>query len=423
MILTGLCLLGIVSYTQLPVELFPYTELPFLIVQINGPENADPSFVEQQAVIPIESAIAALDDIERIESYVDRRRATIFVYYTQSSNQKYAYLKLQECVEANKSQMDDDFSAIVTKIDTSQLTNRFIVFQARGEGSLDQIRQVVDEKVVPELESIDGIANVEVYGGREHSVEIIVDENELNAYNLTMAQVASAISRGVGSRQYLGQAFDGRKQYFVNLTTDYMSVTDLEEVVIKDRGPLLLKHIAEIKDGGAEKESIARINGMESVTVTLIRNREANLLSLSGKARDAIEELDEKVKSDGISLVIQTDEAEVIETNIDDILLLALIGGLLAVVVLWVFLRNLALVVIAASAIPISVLISMNLFYALDITINTLTLVGIAIAIGMLLDNSIVVLENIHRQLPNQKFFGGSRGAVFQKSPPGRRRQ
>jgi multidrug efflux pump subunit AcrB/ABC-type multidrug transport system ATPase subunit len=399
MILAGLSLLGVVSYTRLPVELIPYTELPMLIVQINGPNDANPEFVENEGVIPIESAIAGLDDIERIESYIDRRRAVIFVYYNQDSCQKYAYLKLQECVAANQSQMGENFSATVQKIDTSQLSNRIIVFQARGWGSLDQIRQVVDEKVVPDLESIDGIANVEVYGGRQHSIEVILDETELNAYDLTLSQVSSLISRGVSRRQYLGQATEGQKKIFVNLTTNYISTDQLEEVVIKEKGPLLLKHIATILDGGAEKESISRINGMEAITVSLVRSQDANLLSLAQKTRKAIRNLEEKVKPDGITLVIRDDEAKVIENNINDILVLALVGSLLAIAVLWVFLRDLALVIIAAAAIPISVLIAMNLFYAMGITINTLTLVGIAIAVGMLLDNSIVVLENIHRHI------------------------
>lgn len=399
MLLIGLCLLGVVSYTKLPVELFPYTELPVLIVEIRGPADADPSFVEKEAVIPMESAIAGLSDIERIESYIDRRRSTIFVYYTQDTDQKLAYLKLQECVAANGSKMNEDFTATARKIDTSQLTNRFLVFQARGTGGLDRIRQLVDEKMVRDLESIDGVANVEIYGGREHSIEIIIDENELKAYDLTMSQVSQRISRGVSRRQYMGQVTEAGKKIFVNLSTDYKSIKQLEEVVIKEKGPLLLRHIATIKDGGAEKESISRINGMEAVTVMLIRGQDANLLALASEARDTIERLQEKVKGDGITLVIQTDEADVIENNIGDILVLALIGGLLAIAVLWVFLKDFPLVLVAAAAIPVSVLISMNLFYAMGITINTLTLVGIAIAVGMLLDNSIVVLENIHRHL------------------------
>jgi multidrug efflux pump subunit AcrB/ABC-type multidrug transport system ATPase subunit len=403
MLLTGLSLLGIISYTQLPVELFPVIEPAMHIVQVNGPNNADPSYMERGGVIPMEGAIAGLDNIERIESSIRRGQATIYVYYTPKSNPKYAYIRLQECVERNQAQMGENFTASVQKSNPDQLTDQFITFQARGEGGLDQIRQVADEKIVPDLEMIDGIANVEIFGGQKRSIEIILDENELEEYDLTFSQVSSLVSQGVSDRQYMGQVIEGSRKFFVNLESEYTSLEDIEDIVIRAEGPILLKHIATIIDGVAEEDSISRINGMESVSVSLYRSREANLLSLSRKTRRIIDDLNGKVEADGIDLVIQQDAALEIEENIDIILLLALVGGVLAVAVLFFFLRNFSLVLIVALTIPVSVLISMNLFYALGITINTLSLVGVAIAIGMLLDNSIVVLENIHRHLARKE--------------------
>jgi len=162
MVIIGLCLLGAVSVLQLPIELFPNTELPQLIIYVQGPQNADPAYVEHHAVIPLEGAIAGLENIEKIESFVDRRRATIFVYYDTSSRQKYDYLKLQDRISAASAMLDESFQAIVRKTDPEQLSNQFLSFQARGEGSLDQIRSVIDEKVTPQLETIDGVANVNV---------------------------------------------------------------------------------------------------------------------------------------------------------------------------------------------------------------------------------------------------------------------
>jgi multidrug efflux pump subunit AcrB/ABC-type multidrug transport system ATPase subunit len=399
MLLIGLCLLGAVSYTRLQVELIPYTELPMLIVQVGSAREADPHYVEQEAIIPLENAIAGLEDIERIESYIGNRQATILVYYTTDANSKYAYLKLQECVDASRSQLGDGFFAMVWKIDTEQLANQFMSLQARGESGLDQIREVVDRKVVPELEQIDGIANIEVYGGRQHSVEVVLDEDALRSHNLTASQVSSRISGGSGARTYLGQVTDGRKTYFVNLVADYTALSELENVIVKDQGPVLLRHVGAVVDGGTDETSISRINGMESISISIIRDQQSNLLSLSSEAQDVIETINERIASDGVELVISYDAAEAIRDNIDIIKMLALVGGILAVFVLWIFLRNLPLVLIVATAIPISVLIALNLFYAFDISLNTLTLVGLAIAIGMLLDNSVVVLENIHRHI------------------------
>ena len=399
MLLIGACLLGTVSYRRLSVELIPFAELPMLIVRVQTVRDADPHYVERQAVIPLESAIAGLEGIERIESYVEQRRAMLFVYYTQSSDRKYAFLKLEERVAATRARLGDEFAAMVFKIDTEQLSSQFMSIQARGVGSLDQIRHVVDEKVVPELETVEGMANVAVYGGRRQSVEVLLDEEVLRGYGLTVAEVSSRIGQAARPRRYLGQVEEGRQRLFVNLVSDLGSLEELEEIIVRPRGPLRLGEIARVVDGGARRETIARVNGMESVSIALMSDRGANLLDLSRAARRAVAALNQSLATEGVELVIQNDSAEVIEENIGDIKMLAAVGGLLAVAVLWAFLRNLPLVAIVATAIPISVLISMNLFYALDISLNTLSLVGVAIAVGMLLDNSIVVLESIYRQL------------------------
>jgi len=295
--------------------------------------------------------------------------------------------------------LDDSFQAFVVKTDPEQLSNQFLSFQARGEGGLDQIRSVIDEKVTPQLETIDGVANVNVYGGRRRSIEVLLNSKLLAEFGLTVNQVASRINQQGGIKQYLGIAREGRQKYFVNLVSEYTDISDLVDVVVRNQGPITLGQIAEIREGGAEEESISRIDGMESITVSLVRSWDTNLLSLAAKTRKAIEDINRQISADGIELVIQVDEARVIEDNIQSILMLGLVGSLLAVAVLWIFIRRLKFVFIIALNIPISVLISMNLFYALGITINTLTLVGIAIAVGMLLDSSVVVLENINRHL------------------------
>ena len=406
MILAGFCLLGVLSYLQLSMELIPQSELPRMIVTARSGQTSDPGYVEQHAVIPLESAIAGLDKIERIESRIDQRRATITVYYRPDVRLKYAFLKLQQRAAAVQAQLGTEFTIAVAKSDAEQLSNRFLVLQARGEGTLDQIRAVVDEKITPELANLDGVAGVQVYGGRRRSVEVLLDEEVMRAYGLTSGQIASKIAEQSGQRLFLGQSQEGRKEFFVNLVSEYTTLPALGDLVIKDQGPILLKHIATIAEGGAEQETISRVNGRESVSLTLQRSWEANLISLARRTRQAISALEAKVKPDGISLVIQADEAKTIEDNIQSILWLILTGGLLAVAVLWVFLRNPALVLTVAASVPISVLISMNVFYALGLTINTLTMVGLAIAVGMLVDASVVVLENIIRHAGRTEDIG-----------------
>ena len=399
MFLIGCCLLGAVSYQRLAVELLPNVELPMLIVQVQTQRDADPHYIERRAVIPLEGAITGLEGIERIESNVERQSATIAVFYGRDSDQKFAFLKLQQQVETVRESLGDDFQVIVLKFDTEQFSTRFMTLQARGVGTLDQIRNVVDEKVVPDLVRLDGMANVRAFGGREKRVEIRLHEDVMRTYGLTLSSVNARLGQASIPRRFLGQAHDGQRRLFVNLVSDYSTLEELREVVVRPEDGLRLGQIATVVEGTAISETVSRINGMEAVSVDLVRSRQANLLRLSRATRTAVAELNRSLAADGVELVIETDSAEVIEKNIGDIKALAALGALLAVGVLWVFMRNLSLVAVVAAAVPISVLIAMNLLYALDVTLNMMSMVGMAIAIGMLLDNSIVVLESIYRQL------------------------
>ena len=403
MLFIALTLLGYISYKQLPVELLPDAELPFLFIQVNAVREVDPDYMEKQAIIPLEGAASTMEGIEKIESFADRRQGMIMIYFNQNVKVKYAYLKLQEKVNAVKSSLSDEFFVNVVKIDLQQLSNMFMSIQVRGSGGLDRIREIIDKKIVREFENIDGIANVEVFGGKQKSVEIILSDEATEAYNITPAQIRTLVAQNSQSKIFVGQVYEKNKQYFVNLVAEYTDVHALENIVVRRSGPVLLKDVAEIYVGHKEETSISRINGKEAITMQLIRDAQVNLIQLSHTTRSVIERLNDQLKAQDIEIVIQQDSAENMEKNINLIIQLAILGGILAVIILYLFLRNFGLVAVIALAIPISIYTAFNFFYANEISINSLTLVGIALAVGMLLDNSIVVLENIYRLASNTK--------------------
>ena len=189
MLFLGLTMMGYISYKNLPVELLPSTELPMLIVQVSSRIEVDPTYMENKGVIPLEGAIGTLEGIEKIESSATQRRGTIFIYYNQNINTKYAYLKLQEKISSVKSSLPEEFTVYVGKIDLDQIANQFMGLQVRGGGGIDRVRNITDQIIAPELENIDGIANVEVYGGREKSVEIILDEEACKAHGITPSRI------------------------------------------------------------------------------------------------------------------------------------------------------------------------------------------------------------------------------------------
>jgi len=396
MLFLGLSVLGYVSYKQLPVELLPNAELPFLFVQANATTEMAPEYMENHVVVPLEGAIGTLEGIESIESNVNSRQASIVVYYTKNVNFKYAYLKLQEKINEIQSSMPENVRVNVAKVDLQQMNSQFMELQARGEGGIDRVRTLVDQDIKPDLENIDGIAAVNVYGGKQKSIEVILDTKACEAYNITPSRIRSVLSQNSRSRTYVGNLKEKTVQYFVHVTAEYSTVEDLENLIVAN-GPILLKDVAEVRFGVKEETSFSRVNGKDAVTILLVNDSQANMIELSAATRKIVAQLNEKMALKEIEIAEISNSADQMEENISQIMDLALVGGIMAIFVLWIFLKNFRIVSFIALAIPISIFTSFNLFYAFGITINSLTLVGMALAIGMLLDNSVVVLENIYR--------------------------
>lgn len=220
-------MLGIVSYRHLMVELYPNAELPVLFVQIGSTMEIDPEYMENQAIIPIEGAIGKLEGIEEINSTAGGQRGIIMVYYTRSTNIKYAYLKLQEKVNEIRNSIPDDFVVMVVKVDTEQLTNRFMSLQVRGGGGIDRVRNFTDKEILTELENINGVANAEVFGGREKSLEIELDNEACKAYGITTSYVRNVLAQNGQARMYAGHIAGINKRIFVNVSAEYNSVVAL----------------------------------------------------------------------------------------------------------------------------------------------------------------------------------------------------
>ncbi len=402
MFFIALTMLGYFSYKQLPVALYPNATLPMLYVQIGTRIDIDPKYMESQAIIPLEGAVATIKGIDKIESTAGQSRGNIRISFQQNTNIKFAYLKLVEKIDAVKQTLPEEFIVQVFKFDLEQMNNMFMNIQVRGSGGANRVRQITDKEIISKFENIDGIANAEVFGGREKSIEITLIEDVCDSYGITPADVRSALNQNSRARTFAGKITQNNRLHFVNVISEFSDINDIHDLVVRKEGAIKLKDIATIHYGTKEQESYSRVNGKETVTIQLTRDSQSNIIDLAQTVREQLEVLNKELAPRDIKMVVQYNSAETMETNIDLIINLALIGGLLAIFILWVFLKNIRLVAAIALAIPISVFSAFNFFYAAGISINSLTLLGMALAIGMLLDNSVVVLENIYR-LASQK--------------------
>jgi len=398
MLFVAASMLGYISWKQLKMEIFPNAELPMLFIQVNSMIECTPEYMEQEAIIPVESVIAGLENIEKIESNAGRRMGSVLVSYEERTDLKYAYLKLDEQIAALRGDLPPEFSLMVVKIDLEDAGNMLMSLQALGSGGVDRVRNYVDQNITPELENIEGVAAINVYGGRQKSVDIILDRAACEAYNIAPTRVRSILSSNMSLREFGGVVKEEGRRFFIYLDAEYESISQIEDLIIgQGDHPVRLKDIAEVYYGAKEEETLSRVNGLDAVSLEVVHDAQANIIDLSHNIEAQLEEINREGLPFDVQVTVQENSAEMMEDNIDQIIRLALTGALLAIFVLWVFLRNIRLVFLVALAMPISIFAAFNFFFAFDISINSLTLIGIALAVGMLLDTSVVVLENIYR--------------------------
>jgi multidrug efflux pump subunit AcrB/ABC-type multidrug transport system ATPase subunit len=402
MLFIGLTFMGYISYTRLPVELFPNVELPVLIVHVRPVSEVDPKYLERQAIVPLESAISTLEGVAEITANANSQQGLIFISFQQGVNIKYAYLKLEQKVSAIKSGLTPEFIVNIIKIDTEEFSNGFMDLQVLGSGGADRVRNIADQYITDRLSDVDGVGGVEVFGGRQKTVEIIMNDAICEANGITPNTISNVVSGNSSKSAFAGQVeMDGQK-VFVNVTAELKDIKNIQSLVVSGKEPLLLGDVADVFFGVKEQTSLSRVNGKDAVSIKVSKDPQANLIALSERTLAMIDVINKDLEPLDVQIIVQNNQAEMMSRNIDEIKNLAVTGGLLAIFVLWIFLRRMKFILSIALSIPISVFTAFNFFYAFDISINSLTLIGMSLAIGMLVDNSVVVLENIYRHVVNK---------------------
>jgi len=233
MLFVGLTMLGFISYKQLAVELYPNATFPMLFVQVGTPLEVDPKYMENQAIIPLEGAIGTLEGIEKIESTAGQQSGSIQISYQKNTDLKFAYLKLVEKIDEVKSTLPEEFQVQTFKFDLEQLNNMFMTIQVRGSGGVDRVRQITDQEIINKIKNIEGIANAEVFGGREKSIEILLHQDVCDSYGITPADVRLALNNNSKSRTFAGKVTQNNQLHFVNVISEFDDIQDINDVIVK----------------------------------------------------------------------------------------------------------------------------------------------------------------------------------------------
>src|SRR6056297_1968100 len=395
MLILLVMILGFISLDRLNIDLLPEINFPGAAV-VTTYEGAGPEEIESLITKPLENSLATVTNVETINSTSDSGQSTIIMEFNFGTDMDFAALDMREQTDLVSDFLPEDASKpLIVKFDPSMIP--VLQLGVYSGQNLADLKAKVEDNIIPKLERIKGVASVNLTGGLDREILIELDKNKMENYGVSFNSVTQNLLLENLDLSG-GEVKRGNIEYIVRVTGKFENVDQIREVLIptgSGQGLVKLSDIANVKDTYKEVSTSARVNGEESVGLTIQKQTDSNTVSVANRVRDEIEELKKDYKN--LNIVPIADQAEYIEDSINNVYRNAILGGLLAVIVLFLFLRNIRSTLIIGLTIPISVVATFLLLYFGGLTINIISLGGLALGIGMLVDNSIVVLENIFR--------------------------
>jgi HAE1 family hydrophobic/amphiphilic exporter-1 len=414
MIIVGMIFIGIVSLRGLPIDLFPKIDFPLVTVQVPYP-GAAPGEVEDEITKKVEDALATLTDVKKITSYSREGAGFVLVEFEWGVDLDIKAIDVREKVDRIKDSFPDAAEdPMVLKFDIMSAENVLIFAVSKKLTEAEQARyeanprfrddtgyltrKFADDEVTPEIERIGGVASTSVSGGREREVLVSVDMYRLKATGVTLDDVEQALDLQNVEKPG-GRIDQPRTEISTRFMGKFERVEDIEHVEVKRVGgkPVYLSDVATVEDTYKEVRSYARFNGTDAVLVAVNKESGANSAAIADAVYPRLDEL--RAKFPGYDFTIALDFTDFLRESIQMVKSNATIGGLIALFVLFLFLRDLRSLVIAGIAIPTAIITTFTLIKAANLTLNLLSLGGLALGVGMLVDNSIVMLENITRRI------------------------
>jgi len=398
MIFIGICLLGVISLDRLPLQLLPDIEFPMLTV-VTAYENAAPSEIEQLVTQHIEEAVSSVNGVVSVYSESIEGLSLVTARFDWDVNMDMALVETKEKVDIIKGQLPQDTEkSIVVKLDP-RADPIMIYSLVNKTGDFRRIRKRIEKEVVPSLERIDGVATVDISGGFRRQINVHLDSAKIYSHALSLREVMENIN--LANYNFpAGSIEKGNREYIVRTVGEFQALNEINRVVVgrNENGiPIYLDDIGTITDGYKDRKCIIRLNGNESVGLLIRKEPGKNTIETCNQVEDRIASLKDKYSGE---LLIRTvyDQSKFIRNSISNVFNSAIIGGIIAILVLWFFLKEVRSPVIIASSIPVSILGTIALMYFKGVSINTMSLGGLALGVGMMVDAGIVVLESIKRK-------------------------
>lgn len=403
MLMTAIVLFGMVSLSRLSLNLLPDISYPTLTVRAEL-TGAAPAEIENLLSKPIEEAVGVVRNVRLVRSVSRSGQSDVTIEFLWGTDMDMAGVDVREKLDILFLPLESSRPLLLRFDPSSEPIVRLgLLYKDDAEAEstearLKALRRLAEDRIKAELEAEEGTAAVKVSGGLEDEIQIRVDQQKLSQLGISIEQIAQRI-RAENVNLSGGRLEEGNQRFLVRTVNEFQDVDEFRDAIVAyvaDR-PVYLRDVATVERGYKDREAITRVNGQESVELAIYKEGDANTVQVAERIERRLEGLRESLPED-IELITIYDQSTFISSAIDDVRLAAILGGLIAVFVLYGFLQDARATTIIGIAIPVSVIGTFLLMYTNEISLNIMSLGGIALAVGMLVDNSIVVLENIVRK-------------------------
>ena len=393
MVFTLLGLTGVFTMSKTSLSLMPDVDMPYLTVSATY-TNAGPESVEKSVTKPIEDALVSLSGLKNINSTSMEGRSQVSLEFNYGTDLEIAANDVRTKLSRITSRLPDDVTPNILKMDANSLP--ILRIAVRGNRSADDLKQIADDYIVDVIEQADGVGEASSSGGRTKIVRVEIEQNRLQAYGLTLTQVASSLARQnieIGG----GQITEGSRDYSVRTIGEYKSIDEINNTVVttKNGYDVKLIDLGHAFLGYKDASSEVYINGEPGVYVSVTKQSGENSVNVANGVYKKMEALKETLPSD-ITMEIVRDDTDSIRDTLSTLLDSAWQGLVLAVVILFIFLCSIKTTIIIAVSIPLSIIITLLAMNLCGITLNMMTMTGLILGVGMIVDASVVIIDNIY---------------------------
>lgn len=411
MVMLGLIVLGLFSFRRLAIDQFPDVDIPVAVVQTTYP-GASPEAVEREITRPLEEAFNPIEGVDRISSISLEAVSQVIIEFDLKRDGDQAAQDVRAKIDAVRRQLPQDIDPpVVSKFDPADQPILSIALSTKGM-EVAELTRLADEVVGRRLESVSGVGNVQIAGGLAREIRVFLHPDKLRSLGVSAGQVMQALQRQ-NLEAPAGRVERGAREQLVRVTGRIVDPAQFGDVIVatRDGQPVRVGQVARVEDATEDERSLALVDGERAIALDIMKVSGANTVAVADAVYEAVDELSASLPP-SVDLQVVRDNSEYIRHSVEDVIRELMLGALLTVVVVMLFLNDWKATAITSLALPVSVISAFILMNAMGFTLNMITLMGLSLSIGILIDDAIVVIENVvrHREMGTDHFTAAGRG-------------